>query len=233
MLAPRLENNTPNLKVQDLGLLSYKHARRLQKRLQEKRILGEIADTLILCEHPSVITLGKKSAIQNILVNQDFLERRGIEVVETERGGNVTWHGPGQLVAYPILDLKNYKKDVHWYMRKLEEVVIETLKTFNISGVRIPKQTGVWINNQKQLKKIASLGIRISRWVTMHGIALNVKDSLDGFALINPCGYKDIKMTSIEVESSSSISLDSVKEIFIKSFMESFQVNKLNLKNEI
>jgi lipoate-protein ligase B len=224
----------------DLGTIEYKEAWELQKSLLNKRILSEIKDTVILCEHPEVITYGKRSLTDHLLVPEDLLQQNKIELLEVERGGDITWHGPGQLIAYPILDLNHYKRDVHWYMRQLEEVIIETLSGHAIIGERLEGKTGVWVKNTQadsataRLRKIASLGVKISRWCTMHGVAINVTNSLTAFDYMNPCGLKDIKMTSMLLElqeSKSECNLESdkfavvisdVKENFKQAFLSQF-----------
>ena len=197
-----------SLVVQKLGLLPYREAWEVQKELQQRLIKGEGEDTLLLCEHPPVITLGRSAKPENVLASEAELAKQNVEVIPIERGGDVTFHGPGQLVAYPIIDLTKKRQDVGWYMRAIEEVIIRTLARFDIEGVRIPGKTGVWISRTPEQaptvkeRKIASLGVRISRWKTLHGFSINVLNSKQGFSLINPCGFADIEVTSIEEESS-------------------------------
>lgn len=191
--------------VHDLGLVAYDRAWELQKSLQKKRILNEIPDTVLICEHPPVITCGRSARHENILCSATTLQNQGIAVFDIERGGDVTFHNPGQVILYPILDLTKLKKDVGWYMRALEQIVLSSLQIEGIAGTRIEGKTGVWIQCSNsslntQQKKIASIGVRISRWVTMHGLAVNVCNDLAGFQLINPCGFSDITVTSVAQE---------------------------------
>lgn len=193
------------ISVMRLGVVDYRSVWTLQKELQRKRIAGACGDTLIVCQHNPVITLGRRANSDNILVDRTSLATRGIDVVEVERGGDVTWHGPGQLICYPILDLSLKRKDVGWYMRSLEEVVLRTLHSFSVEAGRFPGRTGVWVFHetdhvQARSSKIASIGVRISRWCTLHGLSLNVYDCSHGFSTIHPCGFQDIGVTSMEEE---------------------------------
>ncbi|RIL10684.1 MAG: hydrolase, partial [Proteobacteria bacterium] len=193
----------------DLGLCRYQLAWELQKKRQSALIDGSGAECAIICEHLPVITLGRSTKASSLLVPEAAIAEKGIELFEVERGGDATYHGPGQLILYPILNLNLRKRDVGWYMRSLEQVILDLLDHFGIKGVRVPGKTGVWtekIGNDslKAGKKIASLGVRISRWCTLHGISLNVGGSLDGFSLINPCGFSDITVTSMSAELGST-----------------------------
>ncbi len=181
----------------ELGLRPYREIWDLQKKLQGELISGAGSQKIIMCEHPAVITLGTSAEASNVLAKEETLKSRGIEVVKIERGGDVTYHGPGQLVVYPILNLNNYRRDVDWYLRLLEGAIIDTMAEFGISGIRIQGKTGVWTS---PTKKIASIGVRFSRWCSMHGLSLNVTNCSDGFDLINPCGFKDIQIASFETE---------------------------------
>ena len=201
--------------IQDLGFKKYKSALSLQKKLQKQRIAGNTQDTLILVEHEPVYTLGKNANKHHLLQSRD----KSVEVHKIERGGDVTFHGPGQLVGYPILDLRNYKKSVSWYMRTLEELTIRVLKEFDIKGSRIKGLTGVWVGN----KKIAAQGVRISRWVTMHGFSINVCPQLSYYDGIIPCGIFDYDVTSMEECLNKKLSIkkikNSVSEIFLDLFI--------------
>lgn len=214
------------LTVARLGRQPYQKVWTLQKQLQSDLIKGIGQDTLIVCEHPPVITLGRSAKIENILLPKIKLDKIGVSVFHTERGGDVTFHGPGQLVAYPIIDLREKRRDVNWYIRQLEQVVIETIANYSINGERIKGRAGVWIftkeQEKTQYKKISCVGVRLSRWCTMHGISLNIFDCSRGFALINPCGYREIEMTSIEQISRQRPSLLEVQELFIDSFTRCF-----------
>lgn len=220
----------PKIEVRDLKLIDYEQAWELQKKLLKKRIDKEIPDTLLIVEHPPVITYGKSSKGQNLIIDIPSLTKHGIKVFEVERGGDITYHEPGQLVAYPILDLNQHKRDVHWYMRMLEEVVINSLLKYNINGFRIESKTGVWTNidsieDTKMYGKIASLGVKLSKWCSMHGIALNVCNSLKGFNFMHPCGLEGVKMVSMKSivkENDNSINVNSVKEVFLNEFLNVF-----------
>lgn len=170
--------------LRELGRIDYQSALTLQQQLVAARKLGEIPDQLLLLEHPHVITLGRNARQENLLASEAVLRAHGVALFETDRGGDITYHGPGQLVGYPILDLRDWKRDVVGYVRALEQVLILTLADFGISAGRIPKLTGVWVGDHK----IAALGVHISRWVTSHGFALNVTTDLNCFRWIVPCG---------------------------------------------
>ncbi len=170
--------------VHELGRIDYGKALEVQQRLIAERKQGLIADQLLLLEHPHVITLGRNAQTNNVLAGEEILSRAGIAYYPTDRGGDVTYHGPGQLVGYPILDLRDWKRDVVGYVRALEQVIIDTLAEFGIAGGRVPKLTGVWVDECK----VAAIGVHISRWVTSHGFALNVNTDLNYFQYIVPCG---------------------------------------------
>ena len=208
-----------SLRVRDLGQVPYRDAWELQKELQAQRIADTIPDTLLVCEHPAVITLGRSADQANILLSKEELQTRNVEVFDIERGGDVTCHNPGQIVLYPILDLKNHKRDVDWYMRSLEEVVVRTLERLAIPGERLSGKTGVWVRrpdstHEIPYAKIASIGVRISRWVTMHGLAVNAFNDLAPFAHINPCGFPQVEITSISSELEQNLKLSSTVESF-------------------
>lgn len=188
------------LNVRRLGRMDYDEALDLQQRLVEERRSGAIGDTLLLVEHPPVITLGARNRIaaSHIVASDDQLRARGVSVRETGRGGDVTYHGPGQLVGYPILDLRPDRCDVHAYVRDLEQALIVALATLGINGVRVEGLSGVWVGESAREEKVAAIGIRISRWITSHGFALNVSTNLDHFNLIVPCGIVGRGVTSIE-----------------------------------
>jgi lipoyl(octanoyl) transferase len=185
--------------VTRLGRMSYHEALELQRDVAMRRIRGEIPqDVLLLVEHPPVVTLGRSSKQKNIVSSADFLASRGVEMFEVERGGDVTFHGPGQLVGYPIVDLKRHKQDLHWFLRQVEEGIIRTLGEYDIPGERSTGYTGVWTAG----RKIASIGLHARDWVTWHGFALNVTTDLSYFDLIVPCGIVGVEMTSIGKEMS-------------------------------
>jgi lipoate-protein ligase B len=185
------------LRIEDLGRRPYAEVLELQRDLRRRRIEGELGeDVLLLVEHPAVITLGRGTRPSSLPIAAAELERRGVEVFEVERGGDVTFHGPGQLVGYPILDLRGHRQDLHWYLRSLEDVLIQALGGLGIEADRNPGLTGVWTAG----RKIASIGIHVKQWVTLHGFALNVTTDLDLFDLIVPCGIRQVVMTSVAEE---------------------------------
>jgi lipoyl(octanoyl) transferase len=179
-----------------LGTVDYAEALRLQKELQAKRIAGEVGDTVLLLEHPPVLTMGRSAKEQHIVAEPAVLESHGIAVHEVGRGGDVTYHGPGQLVAYPIIDLRPDRRDVRKYMWSLEETMIRTCADFGLSASRVEGLNGTWIGE----RKVGAVGVRISRWVTMHGLALNANTDLSHFDLIVPCGIQDKTVTSVSAE---------------------------------
>lgn len=180
--------------IQYLGKIDFDAAYRLQRDLWQQRILGEIPDQLLLLEHPPVITLGRNARSEHLLHSAPQLEALGIQVREADRGGDVTYHGPGQLIGYPIINLQPERMDVLRYLRDLEEVLIEVCEHYGFYAGRKEGQTGVWVED----RKIASIGVKISRWVTYHGFALNVSTDLSAFDFIIPCGISGVKMTSIQ-----------------------------------
>jgi lipoate-protein ligase B len=183
--------------VLDLGRRAYGEVLDLQRALARRRIAGEIGDDLLLLvEHEPIVTLGRGTRAASLPLPPAELARRGVDVVEVERGGDVTWHGPGQLVGYPILDLTGHRPDLHWYLRGLEAALIAALARLDIPAERNPGLTGVWTRG----RKIASLGIHVKQWVTLHGFALNVTSELTGFDLIVPCGIQGVVMTSVARE---------------------------------
>jgi lipoyl(octanoyl) transferase len=185
------------LSVHDLGRRPYTEVLELQRELRRQRLAGELAqDVLLLVEHDPVVTLGRGTRPASLPLPVEELERRGIQVVEVERGGDVTFHGPGQLVGYPILDLTRHREDLHWYLRQLEGALILALDQLGVRAERNPGRTGVWTRG----RKIASIGVHVRQWVTLHGFALNVTTQLDRFDLIVPCGIRDVVMTSVSRE---------------------------------
>ena len=213
-------NNTlvnTKIDIQDLGKLLYKKTWNYQKELLKKRSNNEINDTLILVEHEPVFTLGKNADENHILQNCPD----NIKTYHIERGGDVTYHGPGQLVGYPILDLRNYKKSISWYMRSLEQVIIDTLFDYNITANRKKGLTGVWCNNEK----IAALGVRVSRWITMHGFSLNIDPTLNHYKSIIPCGIFEHGVTSMSGVLNKTVDYEHVKKTIIKKFLYQFSID--------
>lgn len=197
----------PQLLVADLGTLSYASALELQRGVARARISGAIGeDVLLLVEHPPVVTLGRSAKQQHLLASPALLAARGVELFEVERGGDVTFHGPGQLVGYPIVDLKRHKQDLHWYLRQVEAALIHGLAPFGIVGERSIGQTGVWT----QGRKLASIGVHARDWVTWHGFALNVTTDLSWFDLMVPCGIAEVRMTSVARELGAEMPIDSL-----------------------
>lgn len=203
-----------------LGLTPYKVALLLQRRLAALRADGCVGDLLLLLQHTPVITLGRGGQRAHLLVEESTLAPRGIEFFEVERGGEITYHGPGQLIGYPIVDLAEYGRDLHRYLRLLEGVLIGALGAFGIDAGRWSGRTGVWARG----KKIGSIGIHVSRWVTRHGFALNVDMDLAPFELIVPCGIKDAKATSMAEELSHPLPMDQVTAVVAERFGAAFEV---------
>jgi len=201
-------------------LISYSEGLEIQKGLVEQRKAGAIPDQLLLLQHPPVITLGVKSRNDrsHIVASPDLLASEGVEVFETGRGGDVTYHGPGQLVGYPIIDLKPDRCDVHQYVRDLEEVMILMGAAFGVEAGRIPGLTGAWVGNEK----LAAIGVRIARWVTSHGFAFNVNTALNHFDLIVPCGITDKGVTSLSKLIGRDIPMEEVEEVAVESFRQVF-----------
>lgn len=232
---------TRDIRVENFGVLSYADALALQHRLVEERKAGQGADTLLLLEHPPVLTLGRNAAESHILAAPEFLDELGIEVHRVERGGDVTYHGPGQLVGYPILDLHNFRMDVGWYVRSLEEVLIKTLNSYGLdahragldaSGRRDPKLVGVWIDNpnddpaERELHpeaKIGQIGARIASWITYHGFALNVDPNMAHFQLIVPCGIPDKPVTSLSRALHRPVAMEDVRTRVMRAFETVFE----------
>jgi lipoyl(octanoyl) transferase len=206
------------IKVKDLGLMPYQEAWDYQKKLVFTKLENEqLDDFLLLVEHPPVYTLGTGSSLNNLKFD---LNNSAYEIHRTERGGEVTYHCPGQIVAYPILNLSNYQKDLHWYLRQLEEVTIQLLAKYNLKAERIEGLTGVWINNSK----ISAIGIKVKRWVTMHGFSLNVCCDLTGFEKIIPCGIKDKSVINLD-KLINNVNLEEVKQDLIKTFLQVFTIS--------
>jgi lipoyl(octanoyl) transferase len=197
-----------NVAVHRLGRVDYAEAHELQARLQRARMRGAIGDVLLLLEHPPVVTLGRGAKEAHILFSRAALEARGFTVHEIGRGGDVTYHGPGQLVAYPIFDLGPDRRDVRRYVTDLEEIMIRLAKSYGLHAERVPKLNGAWVGE----RKIGAVGVRISRWVTMHGFAFNVNTDLSHFSVIVPCGIVGKDVTSLERELDREIAMDEVME---------------------
>ncbi len=205
-----------------LGLVDYEKAYSFQKDLLERRIRGEVPDTLILLEHEPVFTVGRSGSAENILLTDEERIAEGIDLREVDRGGDVTYHGPGQVVAYPVFDLNGYGKDVHRFIRSLEEVIIRVLNGYGLGARRIAGFTGVWVGE----KKIASIGIGVRKWVSFHGLSLNVAPEMRHFSFINPCGLDSGKMTSMKELLERDVSVTEVQEAMIEKFGEIFDLSE-------
>src|SRR5438094_2900218 len=182
----------------NLGLIGYAEAYALQKRIVAARKSEAIEDVLLLCEHPHVITQGRNGKREHLLASEHVLRQKGIEYYETTRGGDITYHGPGQIVGYPILNLGAIRRDVVWYVRTLEEAMIQATAEFGIKAERVAGKTGIWVRVGNTEEKLAAIGVHISRWVTSHGFAYNVSTDLRNFDLIVPCGIAECNATSLE-----------------------------------
>ena len=207
-----------NCAVRELGRIEYGKAFELQQRLVEQRKQGLIADQLLLLEHPHTITLGRNGRLENLLASEPALRSAGISFHASDRGGDITYHGPGQVVGYPILDLREWKRDVGAYVRAIEQVMIDTLADFGIAAGRVAGCSGAWVDG----KKIGAIGVHISRWVTSHGFAYNVATDLRYFDLIVPCGIAERKATSLEKLLGRCVSLNEVKPRLAAHFGEVF-----------
>jgi lipoate-protein ligase B len=196
----------------DAGLIPYGPACELQRQLVEARKSGAIPDVLLLCEHPHVITLGRNGSRAHLRAGQRLLEQMNVEFHPTDRGGDITYHGPGQIVGYPILDLTEHRRDVRWYVAQLEEVMIRASADFGISAKRVEGRHGVWIETRRNDEKLGALGVHLSRWVTSHGFAYNVSTDLRYFDLIVPCGITGTRAASLERILGRGISVPEVRE---------------------
>lgn len=211
------------LEIRDQGLMGYRQTLALQKELVEQRLSGQISNTVLIVEHPTVITLGARQSANELLAGKDELARQNIEVVQVRRGGGSTAHNPGQLVCYPIINLKSLALGINEYVRTLETIGIELLVEFGVAAQRRKGLPGLWIEN----KKIASIGVRVHKWITYHGIAINVRNDLGVFNLIVPCGIKDITMTSVLVETGRKVKMAEVK-LCLKKLLTKHLTNEHN-----
>lgn len=213
----------------DLGFIDYKEAWDLQQEIHSKRVANEADDFLFLLEHPNTYTLGKTAHKENLVGSEDYLKQNQISVYDIDRGGDITYHGPGQIVGYPIIDLNNWFKDTHKYLRALEEVIIKTCENYGLQCGRNEKHTGVWIDD----RKIAAIGIKVSRWVTMHGFAFNINTDLNLFKGIIPCGIQDKSVTSLSKELKKEIDTNEVKEILLRNFFTLFSYEKIRVIQKV
>ena len=207
------------LEVRRLGVLPFREAETLQQELVVERQQDRVPDTLLMLEHPRVITLGVSADATNVLASEEFLSEQEIKVHQTRRGGDVTYHGPGQLVGYPILSLKPDRCDLHRYVRDLEEVIIRTVNEFGVTATRIPGLAGVWVGQTK----LAAVGVRVSRWVTSHGFALNITTDLNDFSLIKPCGISGKGVTTLAQLTDGDVSVAMVTDSLVRHFADVFR----------
>ena len=207
----------------DLDFIDYQQAWDLQKDILNLKVDEKINDVLFLLEHPHTYTLGKVADKKNLLGSEDYLHENKISVFDIDRGGDITYHGPGQIVGYPIIDLKKWKQDTHKYLRSLEEVIIKTCAEYGLKGNRDPKYTGVWIED----RKIAAIGIKVSRWITMHGFAFNINTDLNFFSGIIPCGIADKGVTSLKNELNKTVDISEAKEKLRNNFKEIFEYDNM------
>lgn len=230
-----MKNNLPvRVIYKDLGLSDYKETWDLQENLFNEILKGKIAnkagksrqdepgpDYLLFCEHPHVFTLGKSGKTSNMLADTDLLSKKGAQFYKINRGGDVTYHGPGQIVGYPVLDLEKFGLGIKEYIHKLEEIIIDTLRYFSIDASRLKNATGVWIDaeNPVTARKICAIGVRASRYVTMHGFAFNINTDLSYYQLINPCGYTDKGVTSMQNEINEKADMNEVKKLLKTAFI--------------
>lgn len=226
-----------SLLFQDLGIQSYKKVWDYQEQLLKQNVaiktknrneneIKEIQNYLLFVEHPPVYTLGKSGNVTNVLLSEEELTKKGIEYFHINRGGDITFHGPEQIVGYPIIDLEQFKTDLGWYLRSLEEVIILTMKEYGLIGMRSPGETGVWLDVglPGKERKICAMGIRCSRWITMHGFAFNVNTDLNYFNFIIPCGIQNKQVTSLQKEVGEYIPMQNVKEKLKNNFEKVFNV---------
>jgi len=208
--------------IVDLGLMGYAEAWTLQKRAVAARKASAIEDLLLLCEHPHVITQGRNGKRENLLASEHVLRQKGVEFHTTDRGGDITYHGPGQIVGYPILNLGEIRRDVVWYVRMLEEAMIRATSEFAITAERVEGKTGIWVRTENAEEKLAAIGVHLSRWVTSHGFAYNVSTDLRYFDLIVPCGIADRKATSLEKLLGRSVRREEIAPRIAKHFGDVF-----------
>ena len=225
--------------IVDVGLIGYAEAWELQKRLVAARKTGAIEDVLLLCEHPHVITLGRNGKREHLLASEQVLRQKGVEFHSADRGGDITYHGPGQLVGYPILNLGAIRKDVVWYVRMLEETMIRATAEFGISAERVTGKTGIWVRDTNDSnavslieEKLGAIGVHISRWVTSHGFAYNVSTDLRNFDLIVPCGIAGRKATSLEKILGRAVTRKEVVQPVVRNFGEVFGLEMCETSGE-
>ena len=212
----------------DLGLIDYKDAWDIQKSIHQLRVENKIDDVFFLLEHPHTYTFGKTADKENLVGDKKYLNENKISVYDIDRGGDITYHGPGQIVGYPIISLTDWQQDTHKYLRAIEEVILKVCKEYALKGSRVDKYTGVWIDD----RKICAIGIKVSRWITMHGFAFNVNTDLKLFKGIIPCGITDKDVTSLNRELNTEIPINEVKEKIIHHFNEIFRFDQIEFKSK-
>jgi len=212
----------------DLGLIDYKDAWDIQKSIHQLRVENKIDDVLFLLEHPHTYTLGKTADKENLVSDSKYLNENNISVYDIDRGGDITYHGPGQIVGYPIISLTDWQQDTHKYLRAIEEVILKVCEEYGLKGSRVDKYTGVWIDD----RKICAIGIKVSRWITMHGFAFNVNTDLKLFNGIIPCGITDKDVTSLNRELKTEIHINEVKEKIIYHFNDFFRFDQIEFKSK-
>ena len=235
--------NQIEVELEDLGLIDFKQCwdyqtklfdATVQLKIQNRKFPDNSISTknhLIFCEHPHVYTLGKSGDLKNLLIDGQKRKEKNISFYKINRGGDITYHGPGQLVVYPILDLDYFFSDIHKYLRLLEETVILTLQDYGVFGQRLEGFTGVWVDDKKETpRKICAIGVKCSRWVTMHGIGFNINSNLDYFKHIVPCGIEDKSVTSLQKETNQEIDMEELKLRFKKNFKNLFGINWIDKK---
>lgn len=210
--------------IRDLGLIDYSEALKLQRDLVEQRRLGKVSDTVLIAEHPAVFTIGRSGSRKNLLVSEEYLKSTGIKVLDVDRGGDITCHSPGQIVIYPVLDLKNITRDLHKYLRDLEEAAINFFARYSVSAGRVEGATGVWFND----KKVASIGIGVKDWVTYHGLSINVNNDTTYFSMMNTCGFRGLKVTSLKEILGIAAPFDNAKRILVEEFCSHFGFKWVN-----
>jgi lipoyl(octanoyl) transferase len=218
--------------VGDLGLIAYGPACELQRQLVQARKARAIPDVLFLCEHPHVITLGRNGTRDHLHAGDALLEQMNVEFHTSDRGGDITYHGPGQIVGYPILDLTEHRRDIGWYVQQLEEVMLQASADFGIAAKRVEGQHGVWINTPDGDEKLGALGVHLSRWVTSHGFAYNVSTDLRYFDLIVPCGIAGKRVTSLERALGRAVSMNEARERLITRFASVFARDVRQMERE-
>ncbi|MEO8231758.1 MAG: lipoyl(octanoyl) transferase LipB [Ignavibacteriota bacterium] len=223
-----MNKETRKLIYCDLDSIDYKEAWDLQKTIHQLRVENKIDDVFFMLEHPHTYTLGKTADKHNLIGDEKYLSENKISVYDIDRGGDITYHGPGQIVGYPIISLINWQQDTHKYLRALEEVIIKVCDEYGLNGIRVDRYTGVWIED----RKICAIGIKVSRWITMHGFAFNVNTDLKLFNGIIPCGITDKAVTSLNSELKLEMKITEVKEKIIRHFLEIFKYDQIEFKSK-